>query len=111
MRRACLLALILSTVSCANPFGPDILTPAIDDAALPDGRVGVRYSTSLQGDHVSNWSVYGGLPPGLSLSERGALTGTPTTAGTFSFTAHGTQVLLTPPKTVSHGYALRVLPR
>ena len=33
------------------------------------------------------WSVHSGtLPPGLSLSSAGAITGTPTAAGTFHFT-------------------------
>ena len=39
-----------------------------------------------------NWTLVGGeLPPGLSLSESpGRITGTPTTAGTFSFTVRVT---------------------
>jgi hypothetical protein len=63
----------------------------IDTSTLPVGTVGASYSASLQasgGSGTYQWSVTAGqLPPGLSLGSSGALTGTPTTAGTFGFTA------------------------
>jgi hypothetical protein len=63
----------------------------IDTGTLANGIVGVSYSQTLQasgGAGSFQWSVSAGqLPPGLSLSAAGAITGTPTTAGTFSFTA------------------------
>ena len=68
-----------------NP-GPALLFPA-----PPDGEVNVAYSDQLTvtgGTSPYTWSVSNGtLPPGLTLSaSTGLLAGTPTTAGTYSFT-------------------------
>ena len=68
-----------------NP-GPALLFPA-----PPDGEVGVAYSDQLTvtgGTSPFTWSVSAGtLPPGVTLSaSTGLLSGTPTTAGTYSFT-------------------------
>jgi subtilisin family serine protease len=66
----------------------------ITTASLPGGTVGQAYSETLQatgGEAPRSWSVASGsLPPGLSLSSAGALTGTPTTAGSYPFTARVT---------------------
>ena len=63
--------------------------PTITSESLPDGTVGKSYSdTSLAatGDTPITWSVSNGsLPAGLSLSEDGKITGTPTTEGTSTF--------------------------
>jgi len=69
--------------------------PAIATTSLPGGTVGITYSQMLSDDGGSNvtldpqlvWSVPSGtLPPGLTLNEEtGAITGTPTAAGTFNF--------------------------
>ncbi len=62
-------------------------------ALLPGGAVGVAYpATQLQvsgGQPPYTWSLASGsaaLPPGLSLSAAGVISGTPTTLGTFGFT-------------------------
>ena len=62
--------------------GSDVLAP---------GRVGVSYATGVFADGGTppyRWSLVAGqLPPGLSLtSSPGRITGTPTTAGSFTFT-------------------------
>src|SRR6202035_4203699 len=58
---------------------------------LTSGQATVAYSATLAatgGTTPYTWSVTGGaLPGGLTLSSAGLLSGTPTTAGTFSFTA------------------------
>ena len=63
-------------------------------AFLPDGRVGSGYpATQLQAAGgvlpYSDWTWADGwpsLPPGLSLSPTGLISGVPTTAGTYGFT-------------------------
>jgi len=59
-------------------------------SALPAASVGVAYSTTLAakgGTPPYTWSVTSGaLPPGLSLSGSGVISGKPTTKGTFNFT-------------------------
>jgi hypothetical protein len=56
---------------------------------LPTGAVGTAYSQTLAltgGTAPFTWAVSGGsLPPGLALAANGALTGTPTAGGTYSF--------------------------
>ena len=57
---------------------------------LPQGSVGAAYSSSFTasgGTPPYSWSVLGGqLPGGLVLTTTGALSGTPTSAGGFTFT-------------------------
>jgi hypothetical protein len=74
-----------------------VITPAITTTALQDGTVGTAYSQTLTatGDAPITWSVISGdLPDGLTLHPvTGAITGTPSTVGTFNFTvqaANGT---------------------
>jgi hypothetical protein len=64
---------------------------SISTKSLSDAMVGEAYSATLTasgGNKPYTWSVLtGSLPPGLSLSSStGAITGTPTAAGNFSFT-------------------------
>ncbi|MGH9631068.1 MAG: putative Ig domain-containing protein, partial [Bryobacteraceae bacterium] len=58
---------------------------------LPAGVVGVSYSRTLAaagGVAPYTWAVAAGeLPPGLALEPGGRVAGTPTTAGTYGFTA------------------------
>ena len=65
--------------------------PNITTTALQNATVGTAYSQTLAaaGGTPITWSVSSGtLPDGLSLNPNtGAITGTPTTAGTFNFTA------------------------
>ena len=80
-------------VSCtfgAPPPPPPV--PTITTTSLPDGTVGVAYSATLQatnGTPPYTWSLdSGSLPDGLTLNaSTGAITGTPTAAGTSPFTA------------------------
>jgi uncharacterized repeat protein (TIGR01451 family) len=61
-------------------------------SAPPAGQVGIAYSTSLTatgGTTPYAWSVNSGtLPAGLTLSAAGVLSGTPTTAGSSTFTVN-----------------------
>jgi hypothetical protein len=75
----------LTLVIAATPLG-------ITTSSLPSGTIGATYTNLLQatgGTAPYTWSIASGsLPAGLSLaSATGIISGTPTTAGTFSFTA------------------------
>ncbi|MFN7974913.1 MAG: putative Ig domain-containing protein [Acidobacteriota bacterium] len=74
------------TISC----GTIVIAPA----SLPTGTLGGPYNQSLSssgGLGPYTYSVTGGaLPPGLSLSAAGVLSGTPTVRGTFTFTVTST---------------------
>jgi hypothetical protein len=66
--------------------------PSISTSSLPNGTLNVAYNRSLaasNGKIPYTWSVVSGsLPPGLILNPAtGAITGTPTSRGTFPFTA------------------------
>lgn len=76
--------------SLANSLGDSVkYAPTITTTTLPNGTVGTAYNQTLIADGTApiTWSVTGGsLPDGLSLSEDGVLSGTPTTADTYNFT-------------------------
>ena len=64
--------------------------PTITTSSLPDGKVGEAYSQTLTADGTTpiTWNIIGGtLPESLTLNETtGKISGTPTAAGTASFT-------------------------
>ncbi|HXT13368.1 MAG TPA: carboxypeptidase regulatory-like domain-containing protein [Candidatus Angelobacter sp.] len=68
--------------------GIQVLTPS----TLPNGQAGNFYSMQLEASSCNDtftWSLQSGsLPPGLTFLSGGGLNGTPTTSGTFNFTAH-----------------------
>jgi hypothetical protein len=65
---------------------------AVSTATLPKGVMSVPYSQSLHasgGRAPYTWSLQSGsLPPGLTLSSSGLISGTPTQAGAFNFSVH-----------------------
>ncbi|HMZ18161.1 MAG TPA: putative Ig domain-containing protein [Blastocatellia bacterium] len=79
-----------------SAFDPTtILCPAaiVDPSTIPAAFVGVPYSQSFTPSGVSGtvvWSVVGSLPAGLTLSSAGVLSGTPTAAGSATFTIKAT---------------------
>lgn len=82
----------------ARPVGPSCdagaferqAALALTPASLPAGQVGVTYSqdlTALNGTGPYTFAVTTGAPPpGLALSASGLVSGTPGSAGSFSFT-------------------------
>lgn len=68
--------------------------PVITTTTLQDGKVGEAYSQALAatGTTPITWALGSGssLPAGLTLSLSGIISGTPTTAGTFTFTVKAT---------------------
>jgi len=67
---------------------------AVSTTSLADGSIGTAYSQSLTatgGATPYTWAVAtGSLPAGLTLSTAGVISGTPTAAGTASFTVRVT---------------------
>jgi hypothetical protein len=89
------------TVQAKNACGTDIqdfsipvcALPDITTTSLPSGIVGTAYSATINAmgsTPITFTLASGSLPPGLSLSSAGVISGTPTTAGTFSFTVRAT---------------------
>jgi large repetitive protein len=63
---------------------------SISPSLLPSGRTGTLYSETLTvaggvAPYISS-RIHGALPPGLTLSSDGIISGTPTTAGVYSVT-------------------------
>ena len=77
----------------------------ITTASLPGGTNGVAYNQTLasNGGSAVTWSIsVGTLPTGLTLNAAtGAITGTPTTAGTSNFTVKATRGTEAPTKALS----------
>jgi hypothetical protein len=91
------------TVTATSADGPSVSTTfsvtfnpalAITTTTLPGGRSGSAYSQTVHGSggtgSVTFSKTGGTLPPGLTLSSGGVVSGTPTTAGSYSFTVTAT---------------------
>jgi len=75
------------TLTIAGP------TITLSPASLPNATVGTAYSQTLSasgGTAPYTFSATGSTPPGMTLGASGTLSGTPTTAGDFNFTAVAT---------------------
>ncbi len=82
------LAGLLSGCGSSSPPPPIEITT---QSPLPSGRVNTLYNAALSatgGVPPYAWNIASGnTPPGLSLSTTGILSGTPSTAGAFNFSA------------------------
>lgn len=106
------LALVLATVASAAPGY------TLSPSTVPNGTLGESYSASLAVSGVAsppgfNFAVsVGTLPPGLSLVGSGTagatIAGTPTVAGSYSFTIKATEA--GGPGTASQAYSLAISP-
>ncbi len=85
----------------------------ITTTSLPNGTVNSAYSVTLHsggGVGTITWSVsQGSLPPGLSLSSSGTISGSPTTAGTTNFTISASDSG-TPQQTKTQGLSITINP-
>jgi len=87
---------------------------SITTTSLPNGVVNAGYNATLQasgGAPPLTWSLAAGsaLPTGLLLSSTGAITGTPTTAGTTNFTVQAADSSV-PPQTTTKALSITVNP-
>ncbi len=87
-------------------------TLAVTTTSLPSAVVGVAYSASLGasgGTLPYSWAITSGaLPAGLTLSSSGAITGTPSTAGSASFGVQVTDSTTPTPETASAQLSITV---
>lgn len=93
------------TVSC-------VALSITSTSPLPNGTQGSAYSAQMQssgGTGAVTWITTGGsLPPGLVLSSSGAITGTPTTPGSYSATIQAKDSCSPTPQTVSGNFAITI---
>lgn len=86
---------------------------SITTAALPNGIVGNAYNanvTAAGGTAPYTFAVASGtLPPGITLASDGSFSGTPTTAGSFTFTLQVTDSAATP-ESAQRSYTVSIAP-
>lgn len=113
-----------SSENCANspPTPPDPATTSVtiqcpslnitSPSTLSSSTVGQAYSYQVQSSGgqlpVTYSLVSGSLPPGLSLSSTGLISGTPTTAGSYSFTIRATDSCPTGAQSVQRIFSIQV---
>jgi large repetitive protein len=77
---------VITAVYGRGPIPPDIIQESLTESA----QVGQKFSITIHeigGANPMKWSVTSGLlPTGMSLDDEGVISGTPTTAGTYTFT-------------------------
>ena len=87
---------------------------SVTTASVPNGLASTAYTSALSasgGTGPYSWSVSSGaLPTGLTLSSAGTISGTPTTAGTFTFTVQAADSTTPTAQTASHVYSLTIAP-
>ena len=86
-------------------------TITLSPTTLPSGVVGLAYNQSISGNGGAAPYTFavtsGAVPDGLTLSQSGALSGTPTTPGTFVFTVTATDANGC---SGSQGYSIKIDP-
>lgn len=70
-----------------TPAPPPTPAPSFTDTTVANGLLGVSYSDAVSANNTSSYAIASGsLPPGLSFNtSSGAITGTPTQQGSFTF--------------------------
>ncbi|NJD08994.1 MAG: autotransporter outer membrane beta-barrel domain-containing protein, partial [Gemmatimonadetes bacterium] len=115
---------VSGTASAAKALTITVAQPAVTiaTATLPDAEVGAAYNQTLTasgGLGSYTWTIASqSPPPGLTLSAAGVLSGTPTTAGTYTFSVRAvsggqaeksyTIIVQPPPVSITSGPALKV---
>ena len=102
-------ALLLT--ACGGGGGGGPAPVVINSSATAEGMTGVTYPgvtyTASGGSGTFTWTATGALPPGLSLSTAGQLSGIPTRAGTYAVTITATDSS-SPPLTNSTPISIKI---
>jgi len=87
----------------------------VDSVHPPDGTVGTPYNftfSSHSGCPPYRYKLLSGsLPSGLSLSDNGTISGTPTTAGTFNFWVGLGDTCVTPETGAQRPFTINIVPK
>lgn len=102
----CVVLMVALLMSCSE----EKCEFEITTDTLPGATLGEAYSFKLTtGCAADRWYLEAGsLPPGIALSEKGVLSGTPTQAGDFIFTVTAVFADVDRNHYVSKGFSLRV---
>jgi hypothetical protein len=98
-----------ATSQLSIQISPATAPLAITTTSLPNGSLGTAYSQTFAatgGTSPYTWTVVSGtLPAGLTLNQNGTLSGTPTTAGTSTFTV---QVRDAAQRVAASGFSIQI---
>ena len=105
------IAIVLAA-GCGGGGGEGVAPLTINSSSPPDGATGVAYPafafTASGGAAPVTWTETGELPPGLSLSTAGSLSGSPFAPGTFAFKVTATDAS-DPSQTSSMSVSLMII--
>jgi hypothetical protein len=79
----------------APAWGQAIFLPVLVNVPLSVNLAGSTYATSAQGDTLTFALTTGSLPPGVTISSAGLLSGTPTILNSYFFTISATDITST----------------
>lgn len=99
------------TATASVTYNVSAPTITLSPTSLPTTKVNNSYNqtiTASGGRSSYSYSYSGSLPPGLSLSTSGSITGTPSTQGTYNFTVTATDA---DGYTGSRAYSIQVSPQ
>jgi hypothetical protein len=104
---------VQSELEAPQSTPPPTSSLAVVTSALPGATVGASYSQTLSasgGVLPYTWAITtGSLPAGLSLSSSGAITGTPSSPGSSTFTVEVTDSTTPTPLTATQALSISVL--
>lgn len=102
--------------TASQTFSIQVVNPlTISTTTLPAGQVGLAYTTTTIGTTggvapVTSVVGAGTFPPGLTLASNGTISGTPTSAGTFSFTVSATDSSVAIPQSALQNFTVTIAP-